>query len=75
MTLGHLLQIKWYSQINGSICDKQWNIHKLVACDKTWYFHMVENGRRWNTNHHKQRLFILLLNISIDNYQKSVDKW
>jgi hypothetical protein len=39
---------------------------QTTTCETIEYLHKVENGRRWNTNGHKQRLFMLLLNISMD---------
>lgn len=45
---------------------KNQNISQTITCEITGYFHMVYFGRISNTNHHKQRLFILLLNISMD---------
>nr|DAK76777.1 MAG TPA: hypothetical protein [Bacteriophage sp.] len=47
---------------------------QTVTCEETRFFHMVENGRKLIANDHKQRLFMLLLNISMDIIKKMVDK-
>lgn len=39
---------------------------QTITCDKMKLFHMVENGKRWLTNDHKQRDISTSLNISTD---------
>jgi hypothetical protein len=72
MTIGHYYlttgQQNWLNKL------KNLNISQTTTCDKTQLFHMVENGRKLTANSHKQRLFMLLLSISMDNYQKMGNK-